>query len=151
MVISDTALLERGCDLQKGAKVMAQMTGESFTDFWESCHYTVLNPQHTLWVPYGSQVMIVPREQENMFHFLYVPFVNVPMIKDHVNKDAITAYANSTAASIAQLIPSTTNKELQGAVANWFRSIDGHDVMEELATEDRSVFALTDGAERADA
>ena len=67
--------------------------------------YAVLRDTHTLWVPYGWQVVLVPRVRGAISHVLFMPFVNSKMLDNSDINDAIVTFGCVAADSRARKMP----------------------------------------------
>ena len=123
-LVPNTELLERGCTLHRGMRAMMGLTGPAFTEFMSTCAVTTLVEDRTLWIPYGYQPMLIPREEDMVYHVLFMPFINHKLMKGVEEPARLVEFANITATDNARKNPSPTYSELKGDVDSWTRSLN---------------------------
>ena len=123
-LVPNTELLERGCTLHRGMRAMMGLTGPAFTEFMSTCAVTTLVEDRTLWIPYGYQPMLIPREEDMVYHVLFMPFINHKLMKGVEEPARLVEFANITATENATKNPSPTYIELRSDVDSWTQSLN---------------------------
>ena len=75
-LVPNMDLLDRGMDLRRGPRLLLGLVGKHFLGAMKVMQFSVLEPKHTLWIPYGYQPIVVSRIEDDICHLLYVPFIN---------------------------------------------------------------------------
>ena len=120
-IVNNPEMMERSATLMKGTRTLVNIPGDNFTKCMASCKFTVLTAGSTLWVPYGCQALLFPREEYNIYHLLYVPFVNGTVLKHTAKLREQMAFMTDAAKANAAL-PHTV---LHGLVARRWRLDQG--------------------------
>ena len=99
------------------------MTGPSFTELMNTCDIAILPEDHTLWIPYGFQLMFIPREEDQVHHMLFMPFINHGLFNKVTDTKRLVEFANSTATRKTQINTATTYKELAEQIDSWTKAL----------------------------
>ena len=127
-LVPNNDLLDRGMELRRGVRLLLGLVGKHFASAMKVMQFAVLEPKHTLWIPYGFQPIVVSRTEDEICHLLYVPFVNSELMNQMGNSDEQKHLAITSAEMKCRLYANTGfekhYRELADEVKAWVTATD---------------------------